>query len=853
MVKFIFKQWLRHRERLLISVIGLMLISGTLIYLFSLTESTKETVSGKLQEKWESSYDLLVTPPDTVMNKDNLMEPNFSLGINGGISYKQYEGIKSISGIETAAPISVLGYVQLHITMDPFQPDKPGLYKTTTRKTHDNGLFTNKFPGEEIYRTVNWTVNRYPQFGAVPYDAGITLRQPQLIVGIDPKEEAELVGLENAVANQYFGTSDKARKDTEFDRVFHLPVLLNNRSFSNSTYKVTLEKLQIPFQTSKEQRQVAERVKKKGYEYLHTIDTEPVDTYKTSGKELEEIYFNNLNKPKEGTSIQVGNTGLYYEASTLDYAETKSPFPKQWAISYKIASKKLASENEILQDTSLEYGFREVDLVEHEVNEEGVPLLPILRFDVVGQYNPEKLRISKDPLTKLPIQTYRPAEANIVLGPDNEPLNPIQKMKGSGEPTGILSNPPNVLTTVKAAEVIKGGNSISAIRIKVKGIEEIGNAAQGKLDEIKQEIVKQTGLQVTITRGSSPQPTITKVIDKDNEALGWIEQPWIKLGQSITIFREISMGYSSILLAVLLIGTIYVFATSYVSYLANKKDYSIFLALGWRTNMLRNMMILEAIAFVILISLLAIVVEYILYLNGANFNLAKIGLVSVASLVMFGLGMLIPLIRIGKLKPYQGIKSGEIGFKSKRFIKNKSIVGMVVNQVFQRPGRNLLSVLAIALPSTLLSFYLFVSFRLDGVLYTSYLGEFVAVEVNETYYFIMAAALLIGVLTTGKMMWQNIMERQNELAIFKSIGWKNRTVSLVIVLEGALIGFIAGLSGLLLSIGYIGIMYDIFPWDSITILLLTICIPIFIGMFSVLIPVIKAIRTNPYELLKASA
>ncbi|MFZ3580064.1 FtsX-like permease family protein, partial [Virgibacillus sp. DJP39] len=399
---------------------------------------------------------------------------------------------------------------------------------------------------------------------------------------------------------------------------------------------------------------------------------------------------------------------------------------------------------------------------------------------------------------------------------------------------------------------IMGGNSISSIRIKVDGIEELGYSSQEKLESVKQKITELTSLQVTITRGSSPQPVVTKIVNNGTTE-GWMEDSWINIGAAITIFRESTLGYSSVLIAVLLIGIMYVLATSYVSFLTNRKDYSIFLALGWRTGMLRKMIVLEAFSYVVLISLLALAVEYVLSLNGADYNATKVGWVSLTSFLIYGFGSILPLVQVGRIKPYQGIKTGEIRAKSKRLLKNESMVGLVINQVMQRPGRNLLSILAIALPSTLLSFYLFVSIRLDGILYTSYLGEFVAVEVNESHYFIMAAAFFVGVLTTAEMMWQNIVERQNELALFKSIGWKNKTVGFTIILEGALIGFLAGLVGLVLSMSYIGIMYQIFPWESITILSLTICIPTLIGIIGAIIPATKALRTSPYEVLKESA
>ncbi len=112
---------------------------------------------------------------------------------------------------------------------------------------------------------------------------------------------------------------------------------------------------------------------------------------------------------------------------------------------------------------------------------------------------------------------------------------------------------------------------------------------------------------------------------------------------------------------------------------------------------------------------------------------------------------------------------------------------------------------------------------------------------------------MVGALTTAEMLWQNVMERQDELALFKSVGWKNGTVGSTIILEGAIIGFLAGLLGVILSMSYIGFMYDIFPWDSLTVLLLTIIIPVFIGVIGALIPAIKALKTLPYQLLKESS
>ncbi|WP_164669828.1 ABC transporter permease [Virgibacillus doumboii] len=859
MISLLIKQWMRNKERFLLSIVGVLLISGVLIYLFSLTESTKGTVTETLQKEWKSAYDLVVTPSDTeILNQNNLMKPNYIKGINGRISYEKYETIKEITGVEVAAPLSVMGYTQLSLSVrDAFNVAEPGLYKLNIQKTHHNNLYKSTLLDVTYYTLAGLTGSRPDlNFGTHLSNPSFTLRNDQLIVGIDPEQEAKLVGLNDSIISsnnsRYLNENDTGKQE-KTDNVFHLPVILNQNSFANSNYKVTLEKLDIPFKTEAQQKESAEKIREgNGEEFLNQIDTVPVDEYTVTGKELEEIYFQTLQNPSKNRSMDIGISQLIYASSPLNYQKINSPFPKRWSSSFQVQNQQVNGDEGLFPKEYLPpYVFRQPKPAPYKV-ENGRPSFTVLNFNVIGKYDPSNLQVSMDPLTKLPLQTYRPAEATVVLDENREPLNPVKKIEGSGAPTALLPNPPNLLTTVKAAEKLLGGNSISSIRIKAKGIEDFGNASQSKLESIKQEIMDKTGLQVTITRGSSPQPTITKIVNK-GKAEGWMEQSWIHIGAAIAIFRETSLGYTSILLAVLLIGSMYVLATSYVSFLTNRKEYSILLALGWRTNMLRIMIVTEAVSYVILITIFTTVVEYILAQNGAMFNLAKVGLVGLTSCFIYGFGILIPLIQVGKLKPYQGIKTGEIHSKSKRIFKNQSITGLVTNQIMQRPGRNLLSILAIALPSTLLSFYIFVSFHLDGVLYTSYLGEFVAVEVNESHYFIMGAALLVAVLTTGEMLWQNIVERRNELALFKSIGWKNRIIGFSIILEGALIGFLSGVVGLILSIAYIGIMYGIFPWDNLTILLLTICIPTVMGIIGAIIPTVKALRTNPYEVLKESA
>ncbi|WP_158625501.1 hypothetical protein [Exiguobacterium sp. SH0S7] len=77
------------------------------------------------------------------------------------------------------------------------------------------------------------------------------------------------------------------------------------------------------------------------------------------------------------------------------------------------------------------------------------------------------------------------------------------------------------------------------------------------------------------------------------------------------------------------------------------------------------------------------------------------------------IGTLIPIRLVRNIKPYETMQSGEVS-KGRRLS-----VGMSLNQLVTYWPRTTLSILAIALPTSLFGFLLFVTFRLRGVLYTT--------------------------------------------------------------------------------------------------------------------------------------
>ena len=96
----------------------------------------------------------------------------------------------------------------------------------------------------------------------------------------------------------------------------------------------------------------------------------------------------------------------------------------------------------------------------------------------------------------------------------------------------------------------------------------------------------------------------------------------------------------------------------------------------------------------------------------------------------------------------------------------------------------------------------------------------------------------------------NVTDRRASLAILKAVGWTNRSVRQLIVLEGILIGFVAGIVGLSISYITIYVLYDLVPWDEPLLIGVSLLLPVLFGTIASLLPAQIAARVNPYQELK---
>lgn len=877
MLRFVINQWRRQRGKFILTLVGALIISAGLSLMFNLTDSSQGTVEQTLQKKWSSAYDIVVRPKGSQLasESNDLLEPNYLNGIDGGISFKQYETIKKMNDIEIAAPVAVMGYASINVNVPKVLkfPKEEGVYRLTTQEYDDSGIKKERLY-HQSYHIVQGLKNPAPEkktFSTRPIQefSNLTMNHLTLLVAIDPDAEAKLVGLDKSILkgknSRYFEETDQYRKGGS-DGSFHtIPVIIDPDAVSRGNFSFKVEKLKVSFSTAKEQHSFINRLAKEDLHKtsfnssLNDYPAKVLQKETVSVMDMQRIFLNSLNgkTTRFMNRDATGSTevGLFFKTSPLKYKSTKSPFPKRWSNAYAVETAPTKLKNWSFSETNVPtFGYRSIQSTGKKFNSKDPGMLPYVvpyfSMDIIGQYDADNIQVSKDPLNQLPMETYRPSTADLVLDEKQQPINPARKIQSSGNPVGLLTNSPHILTTLDVAKETYGEKSISSIRLKIKGASTVSEESEQLLQDVKQQIERETGLIATITKGSSPQPVVTKVVEQ-GKTLGWIEQPWVHIGAAMTIFRETSVGFSGVIFAKLAVAIVYVLATSYVSMLARRKEFAVLLALGWRTKDLYKIVLIEAAILAGFVSTVALIVEGVFsYVRNEAMNGWSLLWIALFSLVIYLAGATWSAWTIRRISPYEAIKTGEYAKAARVGLKLRSTVTLALKELIGKWKRNSLSVLSIALPTALLTFFLFVTFHLQGVLYTSWLGQFVALQVGPMHYVTMGVAITIAILTTGEIMWQNVTDRRASLAVLKALGWTNGAIRQLIVLEGFLVGLISGVIGLIVAYTTIYILYDLVPWNEPLLIGVSLALPILFGVIAAFVPAQLAARVQPYQELK---
>ncbi|MGZ8437270.1 MAG: hypothetical protein ACXWXR_01860 [Candidatus Limnocylindrales bacterium] len=296
MIRLAFRGLLARRVATALAAVGLLTAVSGFLVLAGVSRTTQAVLTGDIARAWNTPYDILVRPAGTqteLEQAEGLVRPNFLSGVTGGITVAQLAVIRSVPGVEIAAPIAVVGTVQwpAGFRVDVSNAVGPGVItvlRVTASASGEAGL--SHYPplpaaylvvapqGRIVHESADGTASAGATFlevgttriactptvacyGGLTPDAssagalgagvpGVFLGWPEPIVvaGIDPVAEAQLAHLDGCVvAGRYLRASDQPTTvQAQTGPQPAIPVLVSNRSFIDETARITLERAADP-------------------------------------------------------------------------------------------------------------------------------------------------------------------------------------------------------------------------------------------------------------------------------------------------------------------------------------------------------------------------------------------------------------------------------------------------------------------------------------------------------------------------------------------------------------------------------------------------------------------------------
>lgn len=805
---------------LLTAVCGFLVLAGV-------SRTTQAVLSGDISRAWDTPYDILIRPPGAqtdLERREGLVRPNFLSGQTGGITEAQLSTIRGVPGVVVAAPIAVVGFVQwpagfpvdLHGAVDT---GTVTVLRVSTTASGEAGLshypaladrylvvapqgriVSESSAGPSIARATYLEIGStriactttVACYGGLTPDAsgggaiaagtpGIYVLWPEPIVvaGVDPVAEAQLAGLDRCViAGRYLRGSDgPTTVSGPTGAQPAIPVMVSSRSFIDETVELSIA------------RAVDPSALLAGSTPDRLAAWSPVTTQRGTANDAYQAYLATL----------LAND--YYDAS---------PHWTAGSVSYRqVGPDHLAAElaqpdaSVYLSQTTVRGGATPASLAPVEasdvwfrsINREDQALRGELfsRWQPVGQYDPDCLP-GFDPLAGGRLEAYGLPQVGL---PGGGTLGPTRSL------ASYVNSPPLVLTTLAGAAWLSdptrfagapGSAFISAIRVKVAGVETPGAAAEGRLAAVAAEIHDATGLGVDIVKGASPR---TVLVDLPAGAFGrpalTVSEGWSAKGVAVG-FVEAVAGQDLAMFLLVLVGAMLLVAdTAFLAVRQRGPELATLRAIGWSATRLAVLVETEMLGLGLIVGVGALLLTLALVPLGVG--LAPWQLVGAIplSLAVAGSAGLIPALLVYRGHPIVQLA----GLEPARRTRHVRWLTWLAVRDLGGPRRveTTLGILAVGLGSALLGAVVLVAIAFNGRLDATVLGAYLSGRVQPFHLAIAALTLAIGVLAAGEIVSLGYLRREAAFATLRAIGWPSGKVARFLVVQAAVIGIVGGIAG----------------------------------------------------------
>lgn len=420
--------------------------------------------------------------------------------------------------------------------------------------------------------------------------------------------------------------------------------------------------------------------------------------------------------------------------------------------------------------------------------------------DIVGVFDPAAL-VEFSPLSQVPLETYQPAQAQgaddatiALLG--GEPLAP------NSNPGGYLATPPQLLTTFASLDEILGPGApnrqapISAIRIRVADqMAGVDPQSQDQLHQVATRIAEDTGLEVDVTIGSSPGPqTVRLPAGSHGRPALQLHEDWSNKGLAVRLVQEVDRKSLLLFGLILLACALFLGNAVSASVRLRRRELAVLSCLGWPRHRVTALVLAEVATVGLGAGTIAVGLAWPL---AAISGITLTPLHALAALpVAVGLALtagLLPAVRATLGYPAAALHLPVLGRGGARRLRG--MPGLAWANVARVPARSLVGVAALTVGTAAVTALTLITWHFHDDAQGTLLGDAITLQVRAVDLAAAATTVALGVLAITDALYLNVRERSSELAALRACGWSDGELGRMVVYEGAFLGALGATLG----------------------------------------------------------
>lgn len=748
-----------------------------------------------LEENWRYQYDILVLPEldrETAGLDDGWVAPQSTVANYGGISMGDLETIRGISGVKTAAPLSLIGYIPMDGIGAYYNEAEIGSFHVVQMQTtvfdgiSDHEIWNHSYiseysepdmefgPLSDKFREENGMFRNY-----MPPGASFRTPNELMLIAIDPEAEEELYTLSDSLV---MGNSLSEASSFKVVGATGIPIIVLANQRSEMTETLTISEIKVPDNVV--EKDLVQGARK----YLSNLPTEekvkltlPSFSEEWRYKNVELSLFGGevfTEEPRGFTSSDKNDLFRYSPIFYKDATQEKGSIPT-------IEAQPFFKTNELHSGLSESLPRYRKEAEKRQSRAFGL--------NIIDMYDTDKIEpVLKGAWKKGdPLDIYTPHYSVIIEdgagnSVDRKPLLPLpyKDTYYTGSPDAIMS--------LHNAKVFYGDRPpISSVRVIVDGVEERSDVSQRKIEDVAKRIMDETGHRVEIMLGSASGKVHVNLGTEKEGMPGVVEEGWQKAGVSWSIEKQIEKTNVLLFAYLLLISFVFCYTVITHSLLHRSTEFAMLRAIGWSRRKIRAILGIEIIA----LSMLALI----------PIAVANIWLKILAwHEFLIVLGIILPIIAIGyvtgsrkslKLSPRAGLEGEGTQWNFMRLFSINGLFSYVAHQLIRRPLRFGLLTIILALTAFMSILFIATQQSLSDFLLLSFLGETIDLNLKGFQTGFLLVGLILTIAIVFLLIYLNITERKKEFFVLRSIGWSLQRIQMYLSIEVALVAVIGSVIG----------------------------------------------------------